>query len=289
MKVFKQQNFWYLFLAVVATSCKWFTPVETDRVKIARAYDNYLYLDEIKPQIPRNISSDDSAVIANSLINNWIEKQVILHNAEQNLNEEKKNVEQQLKEYRNDLIIYTYQSELVDQKLDTLVSNGEIETYYEQNKDNFELKDYIVKVVYVKLDSNAPQISKVKKWVNSKDEADFHMLEDYCHQFAANYYLDVNNWLYFNDLLKEIPFETFDKERIVRSTQLIELEKSGYVYFVKIKEFRLKDGTSPLVLERNKIKRIILNQRKQALIARMKKDLFQRAEEKNEFEFYTLE
>ncbi len=279
---------WLLPVAFLVTGCKWLMPSEDDRVAVARAYNQYLYLEEVEAQIPSEISGNDSALMAMSLIENWIEKQVILHNAQQNLEEQNEEIERQVQEYRNDLLIYSYESSLVNQKIDTLITEEEISTYYENNKENFELKDYIVKVNYVQIDTNAPTILKVREWIKSDKEEDFLKLEDYCHQFSVNYFLDENTWLYFDDLAKEIQFAETDKLALISKKEVIEIRQGGSIFLVKFKDYRLKDSISPLELERENIKTIILNQRKQELISRMEKDLYKRAQEKKEFEIYSI-
>jgi hypothetical protein len=112
---------------------------------VARAFEQVLYKSEVEVQIPTGMASTDSAVLANRLIENWLEKQVLLENARRNL-EEDETIIQKVEDYRNDLMIYSYQSSLVNQKLDTIVEEQEIRKYYNSNKQNFELKDVIVKV-----------------------------------------------------------------------------------------------------------------------------------------------
>lgn len=275
-------------LAFLAGGCQWLLPVEEEQVLVARAYENTLSLEEISAQVPANLKGNDSALLAMSLIENWIEKQVILHNARQNLEEQNAEIDRQVEAYRNDLLIYSYQSSLVNQKLDTSVTDQEIFDYYENNRDNFELKDYIVKVNYVQLDTNAPGIDRVKGWMESDEEEAFLNLEDYCHQFSVNYFLDETTWLYFDDLAGEIQFTETDKAELINRKDVIEIEQSGSIFLVQFKDYRLKDSISPLALERDNIKTIILNQRKQELISRMERDLYNRAQEKQEFEIYSL-
>ena len=275
-------------LAFLAGGCQWLYPDEEEQVLVARAYDQTLSLEEITAQVPADLKGNDSALLAMSLIENWIEKQVILHNARQNLEERNAEIDRQVEEYRNDLLIYSYQSGLVNQKLDTSVTEQEIYDYYENNKDNFELKDYIVKVNYVQLDTNAPGLDRVKGWMESNEEEAFLNLEDYCHQFSVNYFLDETTWLYFDDLAGEIQFTETDKVELINRKDVIEIEQSGSIFLVQFKDYRLKDSISPLALERDNIKTIILNQRKQELISRMERDLYNRAQEKQEFEIYPL-
>jgi hypothetical protein len=127
-------------------------------------------------------------------------------------------------------------------------------------------------------------MNKVKKWISSDKQDDFALLEDYCHQFAVNYFLDENTWLYLDDLKKEINFENENEQALIQQRETLVLEGGGYTFILAFKDHRLKESTSPLSLEKEKIKRIILNQRKQDIIDQMKRDLYQRAQQKKNIE-----
>ena len=61
----------------------------------------------------------------------------VLHKAESNLDDDQKSVEKQLEEYRNSLITYAYETELIKQKLDTVVSEDEIAAFYKNNQNKW--------------------------------------------------------------------------------------------------------------------------------------------------------
>src|ERR1019366_10716666 len=100
-----------------------------NRTAIARANDDYLYLDNIREIVPVGTSSKDSLELINKHIDNWLRETLVIQKAEDNLTDEQKNVEAQLQDYRNSLITYIYEKELVKQKLDTVITNEEIEKY----------------------------------------------------------------------------------------------------------------------------------------------------------------
>ena len=277
----------WISILIVLSSCELITASQEEQQPVARVYDTYLYQEELSAQMPNPIDSLDSVVFAKRLIDLWIEKQLLLYNAENNLSEEAKNVEYQLKEYKTDLLIYAYESQLINQKLDTVISQEELTAYYEENKANFLLTDYIVKVVYVKLDTTAPDIKKVRRWIKNLDEDNFQKLEDYCHQFAANYYLDDNTWLYIDELLREIPIELYSKEQLLRNHKFIDFSDGSFSYLVKIQDYRLKDALSPLSLEKENIRNLILNQRKSALLSELRVHLRDEGLANNDFEVFT--
>lgn len=253
---------------------------------VAKIYSYYLYRDDLQGVVPAGVSLKDSISIVKNYIDNWMRQKAVLHKAENNLNDEKKNVEKQLEEYRNSLVIYTYETELINQKLDTTISEEEIERFYKNNQNNFQLKDNIIKVIYLKLNKKSPKLNKAREWYKSSSKKDRDNLKEYCRQYALNYYLDDSVWLLFDDLLKEIPIKTYDKEQFLQNNRLIEIEDSVNVYLVNIKGFMVKNSLSPLSFERNNIRNMIINERKLKLISEMEQQAFESARKNGDAEVY---
>ena len=264
------------------------SPKEPEKDAVAKVYDRYLYRSDLKGIVPKAASYRDSINIVKNYIDSWIRQNILLHKAEQNLLKDsiQTKIEKQIDDYRNSLITYAYENELIHQKLDTVVADEEIENYYKNHQNNFELKDNIIKVLYLKLNKKSPKLDKVKLWYKSENPKDKKMLEDYCHEYAMNFFLDDNTWLLFDDLLKEIPIKTYDKEQFLHNNRFIETQDSSSIYLVNIKGFRIKDSISPLSFEKDNIRNIILNQRKLKLIQEMEKQTYNDALEKNEFVVY---
>lgn len=271
------------------SSCNYLTK-KTDSNKpeaaVARAYDKFLYNEDISRMISAGTSKEDSILMANSFIQSWIKQQIVLHKAETNLDDEKKDVEKKLEEYRNTLLTYIYETELVRQRLDTIVKDAEIEKYYQENQRNFELKDNIIKVLYLKVKKDAPKIKKVKEWYRSSDPRDRLKLEEYCYQFATDFHLDDETWLLFDELLKKAPIKTYDKEAFLRNNRFIEMEDSTDLYLVNIRDMKIRESLSPLSFVKDDIRVLIINKRKLSLIKEMEKAAYDEALQKNEFEIY---
>lgn len=277
----------YLFLLTLLFACGSTAEKDQNRVAIARANNEYLYQDDIMDIVPVGTPAKDSAELMRKYIDNWVRESLVTQKAESNLGDEQKNVDKQLRDYRNSLITYTYEKELVKQKLDTVVTDAEIEEYYNNNKADFELKDNIIKVVYVKVDKKAPGLDKLKRMYKSDLANDRELLASYCHQFASNFYLDDSSWLLFDDLLKEIPIQTYNKELFLQNNRFVEVSDSLNHYFVNIKGFQIRNSLSPLGFEKENIKNIILNKRKLELITKMIEDIYNDAANNNKIEIYT--
>lgn len=277
----------FILLILQLSACSYFRRDNTEvKDAVARAYDYYLYPEDLQGLVPVGASREDSITIIKNYIDNWFRQKVVLRKAERNLDEEKKDVEKKLEEYRNSLLTYAYETELIKQKLDTVISEEEISNFYKNNQDNFELKDNIIKVIYLRLNKKSPKLNKVKDWYKSSAKKDRQLLEDYCHQYALNYFLDDNTWLLFDDLLKEIPIKTYDKEQFLQNNRIVEIEDSSTIYLVNIKGFMVKNSISPLSFERNNIRTIITNQRKLKLIEQMEKQAYEDAKKGNDVEVY---
>ncbi len=276
-----------LFVIIFFNSCRYFKKDDAKKKEaVAKAFDYYLYEDDLIGIMPSGASKADSISIVKNFIENWVRQKVVLHTAEENLDNEKKEVSKKLEEYRNSLITYAYENELVRQKLDTVISEDQIVSYYKRNQQNFELKDNIIRVIYLKLNKKSPKLEKVKQWYVSSNENDRQSLKEYCQQYAINYYLDDNTWLLFDDLLKEIPIKTYDKEQFLQNNRKIIIEDSTLLYLVNIKGFMIKNSLSPLSFERKNIISMIINERKLRLIEEMENKTLENAKKSGDVEFY---
>jgi hypothetical protein len=275
--------FYFPFVFFLSVSCG---NNDTKEGAIARAFDNYLYKNELNGIVPYGTSSKDSVNLVNEFINNWTKKQLVLRKAEGNLTEEQKDVQKQLEDYRASLIIFAYERELVRQKLDTIVSDSEIESYYKSNSSNFELKSNIIRLRYVKIPLKTPNKDKVKVWFKSSSSSDRNKLEQYCKLYAINYLLDDANWLLFEDVLKEIPLNNYTFDQLKNGKGNFELNDAEYHYFVDITGFMVKESSAPLSFEKETIRNRILNKRKIKLVQKMQEDAYNDALNNNDIETF---
>ena len=252
---------------------------------VARVGDKNLYPSDLK-KFTRN-PWQDSTTAVKAYINSWIKEQLLLRKAEANLSEQQKDKNKQLEEYRNSLIIYEYEKELIRQRLDTSVSREEIINYYNENKSNFELKKNLIRLHYAKLPKEAPDIENAKKWFKSTNEEDFQALVEYCNNYAANSFFDDKVWLSFDQVTKEIPIKTYDEEQFLENNKYLDLFDESFIYLVNIKGFRVKNSISALEYEVENIRRIIINKRKVKLLMEMEDKVMEDAAINNTFEIYT--
>lgn len=126
------------FVIVLAlSSCQ--NSDDSDEKPVAAIYDKVLYQSDLQGVVYEGISRSDSIVRTKAFIDNWIRQQLLLHQAEAAFEESELNFSRQVENYRNSLIIYKYETQYVEQNLDTVVSEREISRYIEQNNPTHEL------------------------------------------------------------------------------------------------------------------------------------------------------
>jgi hypothetical protein len=277
-----------LLVAVVLASCS-FLEKKKKGDAVAMAYDKYLYRSDLVGVVPPGTAPDDSVETVRRFIDNWIRRQVILNQAEHNLTTEQKDFNSQLEAYRNSLIVYNYESELIRQKLDTVISQQEIQQFYDQNPQNFQLRENIVRVSYVKVPQASANLAPAKKaaqLLKSGKILDIEKLDELCQSTMLVCRIDDENWISFNDLQLEIPLNIEDQINFLRNRPYYETSDSLYLYLIRFNDYKFKESTSPLSFETENIRNIIINQRKLELINRMEQEVFQKALENKDFQIF---
>jgi len=277
---------YFLTLLFLTTGCDVFKKQE-ERTVIAKVTSHELYLEELISALPDEISEEDSVLFSDNFIKQWATQMLLLDKAELNLNEDVKNVDKQLEEYRSSLIIYLYEKQLVQQRLDTVIRQKEIEEYYNNNKDNFELQNNIARAIFVKLGKNNKEVEKVKTLCRSDKEEKRTELEEYCIQHAVSFHLNDEQWVPFDELLAQIPKVSYINLNYFNLYNFAYLQDSTAHYLLDVKEIKYKNSVSPIEFEEQNIRNILLNQRKLDLIKKLEKDIFEEAVSKNQFEILT--
>ena len=253
---------------------------------IARAHDQYLYLNDLQGLIPPDISKTDSVNLIQRYVKSWINKQLVISEASDKLNLDEVEIERKVLDYRYALMIHEYQKLYINEKLEKEVTPGEVEDYYNHNKDNFHLRQNIIKCRYVKLAKEAPKIDVFKRLFLSDNEKQVEELKSYCYQYATTFHLD-STWVNFDDVIENTPMVTIDnKIQFLRKTGYYETSDDNYQYFLRISDYKISDEISPLEWVYDDIIRIIINKRKVELAKELEEGIYERAVQNNDFEIF---
>lgn len=275
-----------IFSTVLLFACS--TKNLPDEKPIARVFDQYLYLSDLSDLLSGATSHEDSTNLITSFTEKWAKKQVLLHLAETNLNDENKDVSLELENYKTSLLIYKYQQLFISEKLDTVISDKEFEDYYNSHPNEFDLDENAIKALFIQLPKSAPNPERVKSFYQSTKEKDIKRLDDYCNKYAFKYDDFKEQWISFSELMKMLPNEITDPETYLKTNSTIEAVDSNYFYFVKIKEYQLRGSPAPFEFAKTLITPIILTQRKIELLNKLENNALKEELNKKTIEIYNL-
>jgi hypothetical protein len=245
---------------------------------VASFGDHQLTQSTIFDIIPDNITPDDSSALAEKYIKDWLIRQIIIDAAENSLSDDQLSFDKMVEEYANSLKIHSFEAEWVRQKLDTNISEAEVLSYYEENKANFELKQFLVKIKFTSIRNDYRQLSTLKKYFLSDRQEDIVKWQQACVAAGANSFVSEDEWMTWGDFLKQVPVEIVDVAGFLRKHNSLEFEKDGLLYLIRFMEYKLSGTMAPIEFERERIQNLILNRRKRELLDKMRVDLYSKAE-----------
>jgi hypothetical protein len=277
----------YIFILVTIFSCQ--QKKEEEARSVAEVGERKLLEEEYKQFNFFGSVYSDSISVSKRLIEDWAQDELFFQEANEKLLPEDLDVEAELQRYRKELINYKYEIRLIENNLDTNITKEECQAYYDANRDNFILKDNIVKVNYFKVPVKTKTLSKMKSAFLSDNPKDKENLKALCLQYADNYFLNDSTWLLLEDIKKEIPQLRELPEFNFYAGRYFEYVDSLNYYFLKIKEIKIKNGLSPINFEMKNIKNILLNGRKMKLIRQYKQQIFERAKLEGRYKINSLQ
>jgi hypothetical protein len=277
----------YCILVIfTVVSCDYFKRVPED-VIVARVKDNYLYKDEIKDLVPAGLSPEDSAVIVNAYINRWARQHLLMDGAQRNLSDEQQQEFNELiSQYRNDLYSKAYLDGLVLQNLDTVVSQEEAQTFYEENRESFKLNDNIIKLRYINLAQSALNLDEIKERFVRFDSLDQPYLDSIAIQFNS-FSLRDSIWVGAQQVADKIPvIDETNQSELLKISNFLQLKDSINLYLIKVVDVRPRNDYAPLQYMLPSINQMVLNKRKLELTKQLENDIIKDAIRTKEFEIY---
>lgn len=274
-------------ILTLLSSC---TSKETDAAQpLARVEQKMLYKDEINNLVPQGVSGADSIMMLKRYIDLWIKKQLILTEAEKKSAEYMEEIDKKAAAYRESLIMYEFQKQLIQQRLDTAVSDSAILVFYKQHAKDFELKQNIVKGYYAVVRPKSTGFEKINREFQRQavSPAYASQLELVLNQYADEYRIELDNWVSFDQLVRATPFTKINnKTDWLIKNKKAKVEEKGRVYMLFISDYKLESGISPLDYVKEQIKSIILNTRKTEILESFEDYIYKRALSEKRVEVY---
>ena len=258
---------------------------KSDNNYVARVGEEFLDYSYLNDLIPKNISVEDSVELANKIISEWATSKLLLQNAQNNLNEnEKESIDEKSKKYRDNLILSDYKNKISKNNPDTVVTDNEINVFYETNSKNFTLYNEIIQGRYLKLNKNNFNINEIKRRFNRFNLADRYFFDSISIQLL-NYSFNDSTWINKNLFFNKIPTLNNDEiQRIVKNNLFYIKEDSLALYLIKINKYKKANDYAPLDYIYERIRELISNRKRIDYLIKIEKELIEDALIKKTYE-----
>ena len=277
--------FWVgLIVMIFFSSCQ---ETKTDKGEIiVSVYGKNLYKTDLDDIFYEGISYNDSVLRSKVYIDKWVQDQLLVHQAENNLEPSQLDFSKRLEEYRTSLIINKYETELVNQKLDKIVTEEQIHEYYNNNSDEFRLNRDIARVVSVTVEKDSKKRWNFYNMLRDHDSIMVDSIISMAEKHAVTYDMNIDEWHNINDVIEQYNLKIKDNKSFLSKNRFIVLYDDLHTTYVRFCECRFVADLTPCEMETERIKYIILNNRKKELLDKLYDDLYSKALQDNAVEMY---
>ena len=276
-----------LLFAAFLVSCDALFKQDEEKEPLARVGDVYLYKEDVASLLDDSISEQDSAIFVTNYINNWASKQLLLSKSKINLSEEKlSEFDRLVDDYKSDLYTRAYVEALVFNSQDTTISDNQLNSYYEKEKENFRLSEKLVQLRFVEIPTQFLDREGVKRRIDNWSPEDKKYLDSIAVQFNKIHFND-SVWVSASRVMEEIPPMTYlNEEEYLKKSQFFELQDSLEVYLGKVTDVLEVNDIAPFEYILPDIRQLIINRRRLDYVKKLKTEIIDEAIQKKEFEVY---
>lgn len=259
-----------------------FTACRGERGELwAEVNENKLYeYDAEEMMIAKQLSPENEAHVA-KFIDDWIDMQLVNAETAVKYPETYRANTTKAAETLYQLNLFELENDYIRTHLDSTVTTEEIMDYYRKNRENYLNQSFIVKALYIKIPDSIDAVKQIEKAFLLKNDKDRAEISKYGNIYATNFYFEEEKWIFFEDLVRDVPITDGTKERIIVKKDHGIFTDNGNVYFLNILDYRIKNTTAPLEVEKETIRKIILKRRSNALRKQMNQTIIDEIKSKH--------
>lgn len=273
----------FLALATTLIACDWKSDQGADRL-LARVFNRELHLSDLENMFPEKASRADSFLIIQAFVSRWVREELLMYEAEKNLPPDL-NIDQLVRDYRRSLIRNNYEQVLVEQLLDSTVTKTELQGFYEQNKEQYELETPIIRCYFIKIAAPVPKAdSLLSLWAKPRG-SNLLKLEAYCQKYATAHTLVDSIWHKVDVIGSVMPKGTITADNI-ESKREFRQSDGEFVYYFRLLELKNRKEIAPLGYIEQQARTFVLHKRKLDLLQRKREDLYEIALKKGNVEIF---
>ncbi|WP_346712860.1 peptidyl-prolyl cis-trans isomerase [Mediterranea massiliensis] len=254
------------------------------RTPLVELDGNFLYQEDLAAVQPVGQSKDDSLLFAEHYIRNWAED-ILLYEKAQNNIPDNAEIEQLVKNYRKALIMHVYQQSLIQEKLAEEITEADLQTYYDTNKDVFKAEAPLMKGLFIKVPLTSPGIGRVRQWYKDERQSAVEHLEKYSLQNAVKYEYFYDKWIPASEILSLMPLREEKVDAYFAKNRHVELKDTAYWYFLNVSDYIPTGGQEPYEAARSAISEMVVNRKQVEFLNQVKGDLYKEAVEDGKLKY----
>ena len=269
----KKEAFIVLITLFSIHACTFISDKSIEDKVVVSAFGKNLLLDSLCSRIPNDMSFEDSILLSERIVEGWVRENVLLAQAEKNIDEFSSEFEASIRSYRNALLVTQFEREFIASRVDTQVKDEEIEKFHSDYPELFQLKEHVLRAVFFEINTEEELLDSARLWLTKADSSSVPKLEQWSIERGAHFALDVDYWWFLSDLLETVPMQVYRIEDQLRDRRLIEFTDGESRYLLRILEHRLKDLPSPISIARKRIVDLIIQERRRSILENLRDDL----------------
>ena len=233
--------------------------------------------------MPKGLHAEDSLLYRNNFITMWATKELLLDKARINVDDEDGDIRELVRNYEQELLIERYKKALLQQELDTLITETDLNDYYEANKNVYRLNEELMQLKYIHFSSDLSDKKDLIELFRSNDQED---IEELIARELEFYSFSFNDsiWVSYRDVQKKLTF--LKDEKNIKKNQFIQKEDSLGVYLLAVKDMRHRNDIAPKEYVIPTIQQMILHKRRLELMNEIEKTIMVDAINNKQFEQY---
>lgn len=266
------------------TGCEFGKPDPGEDRLLARVHQRYLYLSDLEGMVPEGSTPEDSALVVRAYVERWVRNAVIMREAEKNLPPDL-DVDEMVRDYRSSLVQQNYQKKLLASELDSVITQEELDQFYEKNRDQYQLDVPVARVLYLKVPLKAPRQQELRTWWNSNRPADRDQLQRYAGEYAATALLSDSTWYKTTELAEVLPRGAINPNQIEAKREFTQRD-DNFLYFFRLLEVVQRREPAPQGYVEEQARKFILHQRKKKILEQMTQTIYDQALRDKDVEVY---
>lgn len=260
--------------------------VVKDENALARVYDSFLYPSDLAKVVPDYLDEADSITLAKSYIDQWVKRQLKLKRASTLLEDDQDDIIAAVADFETSLLVHKLEERIIANSVDTFATMGELQEYYDENSKLFPLRQDAIQANYVELPTSVKDAYRLRTLIRSEDEGDKKVLKNYCEQYASSFSFS-GDWYFLGDFKQKARLKSYADLNYLKYNKFIESRDTTFRYFIEILDTKAEGEIAPLFLVQDKVRKIVLNNKKLSAIRDLEKELYEKAKSNGNIELYT--